>query len=99
MDNTTWATELSHKYVSHLEPFAQWHAEHGIAWSLGAVLIFTYAITALNAFFFGIKAPKVGPRSFWEPRWLVGMRFAQNSAPMVLEGYRKVSKLARNILL
>ncbi|EXL39546.1 hypothetical protein FOCG_17858 [Fusarium oxysporum f. sp. radicis-lycopersici 26381] len=43
----------------------------------------------LNALIFDIKAPKVGYRRFWEPRWLVGLRFARNSAPMVSEGYHK----------
>ncbi|MCJ1405110.1 hypothetical protein MMC11_008336 [Xylographa trunciseda] len=36
-----------------------------------------------------VKAPVVGYRWFWEPAWLLRMRFITNSFSMIDEGYRK----------
>ena len=36
------------------------------------------------------KAPFVGYRSFWEPRLVVGLRFATGALSQVTEGYQKV---------
>lgn len=79
------------KYGSLLKTVSQLDTSHRlqIAWLAGGVL-FAYVLVVLKTFVFGLKAPEVGRRSFWEPRWLVGLRFARNSAPMVLEGYHKV---------
>lgn len=40
---------------------------------------------------FGIKATTVGYRSWFEPGWLVGLRFVTESGSMITDGYRKVS--------
>ena len=37
-----------------------------------------------------VNAPVVGYRWFWEPAWLLRMRFITNSFSMIDEGYRKV---------
>lgn len=102
MSVATWKTELALKFtsltsaqnVSLLDAVndseTHWNTNHRIAWLVG-IGVLAYTFVVLNEFIFGVKAPKVGRRSFWEPRWLVGLRFARNSAPMVLEGYHKVS--------
>lgn len=38
------------------------------------------------------KAPYVGFRSAWEPRFLVGFRFSNGALAHVTEGYNKVRK-------
>ncbi|KAK2596416.1 hypothetical protein N8I77_013307 [Diaporthe amygdali] len=100
MSVATWKTELALKFtsltsaqnVSLLDAVndseTHWNTNHRIAWLVG-IGVLAYTFVVLNEFIFGVKAPKVGRRSFWEPRWLVGLRFARNSAPMVLEGYHK----------
>lgn len=102
MSVATWKRELALKFtsltsaknVSSLDTVndveVHWHTDERVAW-LVVVGLFAYALVVLKEFVFGVKAPKVGRRSFWEPRWLIGLRFARNSAPMVLEGYHKVS--------
>ena len=46
------------------------------------------------ASFFGsnikVKAPWVGYRSFWEPTFVLRLRFVQGALPIVLDGYNKV---------
>jgi hypothetical protein len=102
MSAATWKTELALKFPSFTsaknssldsfddaQAYWHWHANQRVAWLIGAGL-FAYGLLVLKEFIFGIKAPKVGRRYFWEPRLLIGLRFARNSAPMVLEGYHKV---------
>jgi hypothetical protein len=43
-------------------------------------------VTSTNTF----KAPFVGFRSAWEPRFIVGLRFASGALSQVTEGYQKV---------
>jgi hypothetical protein len=38
------------------------------------------------------KAPFVGYRSFWEPTFILRLRFVQGARPIVMEGYRKVTR-------
>ena len=38
-----------------------------------------------------LEAPRVGLRAAYEPRWLVGLRFAQGASSMIEEGYCKVT--------
>ena len=38
-----------------------------------------------------LDAPIVGYRWFWEPAWLLRLRFITNSFSMLTEGYAKVS--------
>lgn len=38
--------------------------------------------------------PVVGHRTFWEPKWLVRLRFIRGSRSMIKEGYDKVSSLS-----
>jgi hypothetical protein len=102
MSAATWKTQVALKFTSltsakNVTSFdaindseVHRHTDQRIAWLVGLSL-FAYALVVLKEFVFGVKAPKVGRRSFWEPRWLIGLRFARNSAPMVLEGYQKVS--------
>jgi hypothetical protein len=56
----------------------------------GMLVVVFYVLDAIRAFIFDVKAPVVGYRSSWEPGWLVGLRFARSSAPMLREGYQKV---------
>lgn len=91
-----YASLTSDKYMSLLKGVEMsrihWDINHRIAWLAGIGVLLYALLTGLNALIFvGVKAPKVGRRSFWEPRWLIGLRFARDSAPMVLEGYNKVS--------
>ncbi|KAJ8125945.1 hypothetical protein O1611_g7693 [Lasiodiplodia mahajangana] len=54
----------------------------------------------LRATFFEVRAPYVGHRSYFEPAWLVGLRFVRGSGPMIKDGYRKYKsqmfKIRRN---
>jgi len=52
-----------------------------------------YIIDAIQQAIFSVKAPVVGYKHFWEPGWVVGMRFAKASGPMVREGYAKVCNI------
>lgn len=45
----------------------------------------------LYSVIFGVKATTVGYRSWFEPGWLVGLRFVTESGFMITDGYRKVS--------
>ena len=36
------------------------------------------------------KGPMIGRRHFWEPAFVVGMRFARNSRGVLNEGYQRV---------
>lgn len=38
-----------------------------------------------------VKAPFVGYRGFWEPTFLLRLRFTLGAWPIVMEGYRKVT--------
>ena len=38
-----------------------------------------------------LEGPYVRFRAVYEPRWLVGLRVSHGAAPMVEEGYRKVT--------
>lgn len=59
----------------------------------GISLVVFYLLDAIRARLFEFKAPVVGYRSWLEPGWLVGLRFARASAPMLREGYQKVRTL------
>ncbi|KAI1337314.1 cytochrome P450 [Xylariaceae sp. FL0016] len=52
-------------------------------------VIFIYACKILFSGNDKIRAPVVGYRAWWEPGWLVGLRFFRNSVDMVNEGYQK----------
>lgn len=53
---------------------------------LAAVYLIQDWIASSKAF----KAPFVGFRSKWEPKWLVGLRFSQGAFAQVNEGYQRV---------
>ncbi|KAF3480659.1 P450 monooxygenase No.2 [Arthroderma uncinatum] len=71
--------------------------------------IYLFAIVALTSIYLlqnflstwgEFKAPFVGFRSAWEPRWMVGLRFSTGALSQVNEGYEKFKhgmfKIARN---
>lgn len=41
----------------------------------------------------GVEAEVVGYQHFWEPGWLLGLRFVRDSSDIIRDGYRKVSKI------
>ncbi|KAI1470986.1 cytochrome P450 [Daldinia caldariorum] len=59
-----------------------------------------YVLSILHFYLRGSNAPLVGRRFFFEPEWLVGVRFIHNSAQMIQYGYDKykntVFKVRRN---
>ncbi|OJJ39637.1 hypothetical protein ASPWEDRAFT_49568 [Aspergillus wentii DTO 134E9] len=48
-----------------------------------------YLFTTLHASVTGVKAPFVGYRGFWEPTWLLRLRFIRGSRGILAEGYAK----------
>jgi hypothetical protein len=78
--------------VAHTE--LDWDNGRQIILLLGAGLLVVafYVVNVIRHAIFSVKAPVVGYKHFWEPGWVVGMRFAKASGPMVREGYTKVCK-------
>lgn len=66
------------------------NGRQGIILGTGILVVVYYVLDAIRAFIFEVKAPVVGYRSFWEPGWLVGLRFSRGSGPMLREGYQKI---------
>ena len=58
----------------------------------GLLVVAFYIVDAIRHAIFSVKAPVIGYKHFWEPGWVVGLRFAKGSGPMVREGYAKVCK-------
>nr|UOW59926.1 SonD [Paraconiothyrium archidendri] len=58
----------------------------------GLLVAAFYIIDAARQAIFSVKAPVIGYKHWWEPGWVIGMRFAKASGPMVREGYTKVRK-------
>ncbi|KPM42339.1 Ent-kaurene oxidase [Neonectria ditissima] len=52
------------------------------------VLSFLYLGSIVNSLLFGVKAPFVGYRSFFEPTWLLRLRFVWSGPSIINEGYR-----------
>ncbi|KAI1454028.1 cytochrome P450 monooxygenase [Annulohypoxylon moriforme] len=52
-------------------------------------LVSLYVFSILKSTLFGVKAPYIGHRSYFEPAWVVGLRFVRGSGPMIKEGYQK----------
>lgn len=50
-----------------------------------------YLVYALRTNRTKLGLPVVGHRTFWEPKWLVRLRFIRGSRSMIKEGYEKVS--------
>lgn len=60
--------------------------------SLAFLAIFSiYSLKIVKNSLFSVKAPYVGHRSFFEPAWLIGLRFVRGSEPMINEGYQKAA--------
>lgn len=53
-----------------------------------------YLVYALRTNCTKLGLPVVGHRAFWEPKWLVRLRFIRGSRSMIKEGYEKVSKFS-----
>lgn len=74
--------------------------QHEIYKGLGITIVLGYLFKSLVVYLLGFKAPIVGYRHWWEPGWLVGLRFGFNATPMAREGYAKFKnsyfKLRRN---
>lgn len=56
----------------------------------GCITVFYYIVNSIIRSFTGIKAPVIGYRYFFEPAWIVGVRFGRGAGPMIREGYSKV---------
>ena len=80
------------KSVAHAE--VDWDNSRQIIFLLGIglLLVAFYIVGVIRHTIFSVKAPVIGYKHFWEPGWVVGMRFAKASGPMVREGYAKVCK-------
>lgn len=87
MNTTTWPQWFP------FEPgqFEQMEPSVIAAITLG-MLFCLYLGRILNSFLFGVKAPFVGYRSFFEPTWLLRLRFVWSGPSIINEGYRLVSK-------
>jgi hypothetical protein len=57
--------------------------------TFGAIAV-VYLLQSLYASSKTFKAPFVGFRSKWEPRFVVGLRFSNGALSQVTEGYQKV---------
>ncbi|KAL5338170.1 cytochrome P450 [Aspergillus crustosus] len=72
-------------------------SKHTSSWLEGPHLLSTFGVIALSFLVLcyrkllspSLQAPFVGAQSRWEPRWLVGMRFAKDALAHVQEGCRK----------
>ena len=49
--------------------------------------------SVLEGVFSSVKAPVVGHRSVFEPKWLVRLRYVRGSRKILSEGYGKVSEV------
>ena len=49
--------------------------------------------SVLEGAFSSVKAPVVGHRSIFEPKWLVRLRYVRGSREILREGYGKVSEV------
>ena len=49
--------------------------------------------SVLDGAFSSVKAPVVGHRSIFEPKWLVRLRYVRGSREILSEGYGKVSEV------
>ncbi|KAI0099189.1 cytochrome P450 [Nemania sp. FL0031] len=78
-------------------PFAKYYEVITI---LFVGLISLSIFNVLKVALFEVKAPYVGHRSYFEPAWLVGLRFVRGSGSMIKDGYRKYKsqmfKIRRN---
>lgn len=65
------------------------HSRALVLWTLAAVLA-AYLLQSIAQNSNTVKAPYVGFRSWFEPKLLVGLRFATGALSQVTEGYEKV---------
>ncbi|KAM5449476.1 putative ent-kaurene monooxygenase [Microsporum audouinii] len=80
-------------------PEIEWKSRQGVI--LFIVVIFSlHFLKTLKERLFGIKAPVVGYRSFFEPGWLLRLRFVRGSTSIIRGGYEKFKdsmfKIRRN---
>ncbi|EGD92135.2 hypothetical protein H112_00209 [Trichophyton rubrum D6] len=80
-------------------PEIEWNGRQGFALFIVAIL----SLHLFNVFkesLFGVKAPMVGYRSFFEPKWLLRLRFVRGSMSIIRGGYSKYKdsmfKISRN---
>ncbi|EFE32723.1 cytochrome P450 monooxygenase, putative [Trichophyton benhamiae CBS 112371] len=80
-------------------PEIEWNGRQGFALVIVAIL----SLHLFNVFkesLFGVKAPMVGYRSFFEPKWLLRLRFVRGSMSIIRGGYSKYKdsmfKISRN---
>ncbi|KAI9847160.1 MAG: hypothetical protein M1837_003022 [Sclerophora amabilis] len=98
MDNTSY---LVSSYESiHNIPISPVETARSNVYLLIPGLITLYLIQGYLTSRKAFKAPFVGFRSIWEPKWLVGLRFSNGALSQVNEGYRKFKdgmfKVVRN---
>ena len=56
------------------------------------LFLLSYLRSVLEGAFPNVKAPVVGHRSIFEPKWLVRLRYVRGSREILSEGYSKVSE-------
>ncbi|KAI9926545.1 hypothetical protein ASPWEDRAFT_119143 [Aspergillus wentii DTO 134E9] len=97
-NTSTFSPLQSLNHIKLADPASQDRSQLYLA--LLGVLAAVYLIQNWIASTKVFKAPFVGFRSKWEPKWLVGLRFSQGAFAQVNEGYQKFKtgmfKIARN---
>ncbi|KAJ6058228.1 uncharacterized protein N7446_007811 [Penicillium canescens] len=98
MDPNTWSADL-------FQLASQWQ-EKGLLTRYNVFMAISITVTALYLIHKGIsrarsfRAPLVGRRFSWEPKWLIGLRFSQYGLEHLMEGCKRfndgIFKVARN---
>lgn len=70
-------------------PEIEWNSRHCFALFIVAILSL-HLLRTFKESLFGVKAPMVGYRSFFEPKWLLRLRFVRGSMSIIRGGYSKV---------
>ena len=72
--------------MSFTEPAVSW------LWALVSVYFISYVYSVLSVRLWGFKAPLVGTKSMFEPRFVGNLRFFQDASSVINEGYNKVGE-------
>jgi hypothetical protein len=62
----------------------------GVTLLVGAGVLLFYGFNLVLGERHGYKAPVVGRRYYFEPGWLLGLRFVHGSRSIIRDGYEKV---------
>ena len=61
-------------------------------WALASISSISYLYSVLSVRFWGYKAPLVGTKSIFEPRFVGNLRFFQDASSVINESYNKVGE-------